>query len=108
MSEVTTDPAMTTGTVEVTMPPTGSEMPVTVTAWLKHPGDRVGEQEAICLVAWDDATATAEIASPASGVLRMVTVAAGDTVPVGATLAVVDLRVDTLASGRFGPEPPQG
>jgi pyruvate/2-oxoglutarate dehydrogenase complex dihydrolipoamide acyltransferase (E2) component len=106
MSEVTTDPAMTTGTVEVTMPPTGSEEKVTVTAWLKHPGDGVGEHEAICLVGWGDATA--EIASPASGVLRMVTVAAGDTVTVGATLAVVDLRVGTLESGRFAPDPPQG
>jgi pyruvate/2-oxoglutarate dehydrogenase complex dihydrolipoamide acyltransferase (E2) component len=106
MSEVTADPAMTTGTVEVTMPPTGAETQVTVTAWLKHPGDRVAEQEAICLVGWGEATA--EVASPASGVLRMVTVAAGDTVTVGATLAVVDLRVGTHGSGRFAPDPPQG
>lgn len=106
MSEVTTDPATTTGTVEVTMPPTGSEAQVTVTAWLKHPGDRVSEQEAICLVGWGDATA--EVASPAHGVMRMVTVAAGDAVPVGATLAVVDLRVGTLVNGRFAPQPAQG
>jgi pyruvate/2-oxoglutarate dehydrogenase complex dihydrolipoamide acyltransferase (E2) component len=103
---VATDPAMTTGTVEVTMPPTGSELPVTVSAWLKHPGDRVSEEEAICVVGWGDATA--EIASPASGVMRMVTLAAGDDVTIGATLAVVDLRVGSLASGRFVPGEDQG
>jgi len=97
---------MTTGTVEVTMPPTGSEMPVTVTAWLKHPGDRVEQQEAICVVGWGDATA--EVASPASGVLRMVTLAAGDKATVGGTLAVVDLRVAAPGVGRFTHQPPQG
>jgi 2-oxoglutarate dehydrogenase E2 component (dihydrolipoamide succinyltransferase) len=100
MSEtLTRDPAAATGTVEVTMPPTGSELEVTVRAWLKHPGDRVNESDALCLVGWGDATA--EIASPASGVLRMVTVAAGDRVTIGATLAVVDLRD---GPGRFASE----
>jgi len=101
MSEtLTQEPAAATGTVEVTMPPTGSELEVTVTAWLKHPGDRVDEGEALCLVGWGDASA--EIASSAGGVMRMVTVAAGDRVTIGATLAVVDLRV---GEGRFATGP---
>ena len=101
MSEtLTQEPAAVTGTVEVTMPATGSELDVTVTAWLKHPGDRVDEGEALCLVGWGDASA--EIASSAGGVMRMVTVAAGDRVTIGATLAVVDLR-DGL--GRFAVDP---
>ena len=103
---VATGPATTTGTVEVTMPPTGSELPVTVTAWLRNPGDGVAEQEALCVVGWGDATA--EIATPASGVMRMVTLAAGDSVTIGATLAVVDVRVDTAGSGRFATAPVQG
>jgi pyruvate/2-oxoglutarate dehydrogenase complex dihydrolipoamide acyltransferase (E2) component len=95
-----------TGTVEVTMPPTGGEIEVILTAWLKHPGDPVGEHEALCLVGWG--SETAEVGSPASGVMRMVTVAAGDRVTVGATLAVIDLRVGPAASGRFAPDPVRG
>ena len=44
---------------------------------------------------------TAEIASPASGVMRMVTLAAGDPVTIGATLAVVDLRVGSAPGRAF-------
>ena len=104
MSEtLTREPAAATGTVEVTMPPTGSQLEVTVTAWLKHPGDQVNEHDALCLVAWGDASA--EIASSASGVMRMVTVAAGDRVAVGATLAVIHMSVDP---GRFAIDPIRG
>jgi pyruvate/2-oxoglutarate dehydrogenase complex dihydrolipoamide acyltransferase (E2) component len=88
-TETIADP--TTPTVEVTMPATDSQAAVTVAAWLKHPGEPVGEQEAICVV--DVGGAKAEIGSPAAGLLRMVTVAAGQHVAVGATLAVVDVAV---------------
>jgi 2-oxoglutarate dehydrogenase E2 component (dihydrolipoamide succinyltransferase) len=87
---LTVDPVMSTGTIEVTMPPTGSDVPVTVAAWLKHPGDRVAEGEPLCVVRWGDQSA--EIDSPADGVMRMVTVAARDRVAIGAALAVIDLR----------------
>lgn len=82
---------MTSATVEVTMPATGSQGSVTLAAWLKHPGEAVGEQEAICVVEFDGNQA--EVVSPAAGVLRMVTVAARQHVAVGATLAVVDVAV---------------
>ena len=87
------------------MPATGSETPVTVTAWLKHPGEIVADQEAICVVEWGEDSA--ELASPADGVLRMVTVAAGERVIVGSTLAVVDVAV-AANPGRFTQDPPQG
>lgn len=93
------EPAQATATIEVTMPATGSETQVTVSAWLKHPGDSVVEQEPICLV--DFSGSSAEIGSPATGVLRMVTVAAGERVTVGAALAVIDQGVELQARGRF-------
>ena len=101
---ITADP--TTTTVEVTMPPTGSDAQVKVTAWLKHPGDRVAEQEALCLVGWGDQAA--EIASPATGVLRMVTLGAGDRVAIGGALAVVDVAAPVPSAGRFAPDPLRG
>ena len=96
--KVISEPMSSSGTVEVTMPAPGSEAHVTLTAWLKRPGDMVSEQEAICLVDWGEGAA--EVGSPAAGVLRMVTVAAGQSVAVGATLAVIDTAL-TPASGRF-------
>jgi pyruvate/2-oxoglutarate dehydrogenase complex dihydrolipoamide acyltransferase (E2) component len=92
-------------TIEVTMPPTGSEAPVTLIAWLKHPGETVASQEAICVVEWGESSA--EVATPADGVLRMVTVAAGERLIVGSTLAVVDVAV-TAKPGRFTLDPLQG
>ena len=80
--------ARASGTVDVTMPATDAGSHVTVTAWLKHPGDAVEEHEALCVV--DLGAGAAEVASPATGVLRMVTVAAGEQVLVGASLAVID------------------
>jgi 2-oxoglutarate dehydrogenase E2 component (dihydrolipoamide succinyltransferase) len=79
------------GTVEVTMPSTGSDAQVAVQAWLKHPGDRVAADEAICVVNWG--ADVAEVASPAAGVLRMVTASAGQRVVVGSALAVIDTGV---------------
>ena len=105
MALETTDLPRISSTVEVTMPPTGSEAPVTVTAWLKHPGETVADQEAICVVEWGEDSA--EVASPAHGVLRMVTVAAGERLIVGSTLAVVDVAL-AAKPGRFSPGPPQG
>ncbi len=88
------EPPTASGTVEVTMPSPGIDAQVKVVAWLKHPGDTVSKDEAICVVQWADGSA--EVGSPASGVLRMVTAAAGQAVTVGATLAVID-----VATGRF-------
>ena len=60
----------------------------TLTAWLKHPGDRVTAGEPIAEVETDKTTV--EIEAPADGVLADIRVAAGTRdVAVGALLAVV-------------------
>ena len=60
----------------------------TLTAWLKHPGDRVRAGEPIAEVETDKTTV--EIEAPADGVLADVRVAAGTRdIAVGAVLAVV-------------------
>jgi pyruvate dehydrogenase E2 component (dihydrolipoamide acetyltransferase) len=78
-------------TVDVTMPETGSEAGTRLVAWLVEPGQRVELDEPICLVSWDGMTA--EVGSPATGVLRMRSVAAGVTVPTGTSLARIDTRL---------------
>ena len=81
-------------TVDVTMPETGSEAGTTVVAWLVEPGQQVELDEPICLVSWDGTTA--EVGSPATGVLRMLSVGAGVTVPTGTSLALIDTRLTPL------------
>jgi len=78
-------------TVDVTMPETGSDAGTTVIGWMKEPGQAVEADEPICLVSWDGTTA--EIGSPATGVLRMLAVAAGMTVAAGTSLALIDTRL---------------
>jgi pyruvate dehydrogenase E2 component (dihydrolipoamide acetyltransferase) len=73
------------------MPETGSGHGAAVVAWLKHPGERVEAEEPICLVAWDEFSA--EVTSPAAGVLRMLAVAPGEGAATGASLAVIDVGV---------------
>jgi pyruvate dehydrogenase E2 component (dihydrolipoamide acetyltransferase) len=78
-------------TVEVTMPETGSESGTTLVGWLVEPGQPVDIDEPICLVSWNGTTA--EVGSPATGVLRMLSVGAGVTVPTGTSLALIDTRL---------------
>jgi pyruvate dehydrogenase E2 component (dihydrolipoamide acetyltransferase) len=78
-------------TVDVTMPETGSETGTTLVAWLVEPGQRVELDEPICLVSWSGTTA--EVGSPATGVLRMLSVGPGVTVPTGTSLALIDTRL---------------
>ena len=101
---VISEPISSSGTVEVTMPAPEGATHVEVTAWLKRPGDVVADQEAICLVDWGEGAA--EVGSPAGGVLRMVTAAAGQSVVVGATLAVIDVAL-APTPGRFSTDLPE-
>jgi pyruvate/2-oxoglutarate dehydrogenase complex dihydrolipoamide acyltransferase (E2) component len=78
-------------TVEVTMPDTGSPDGARVIAWRRRPGEPVEADEPLCVVAWDGNTA--EIDSPAAGVLRMLAVGAGHRAATGATLALIDTAV---------------
>jgi pyruvate dehydrogenase E2 component (dihydrolipoamide acetyltransferase) len=58
-----------------------------VVRWLKAPGDSVRKGEPIVEIETDKVTV--EIESPSSGVLRDVTAAEGDVVPVGQTIALI-------------------
>jgi pyruvate/2-oxoglutarate dehydrogenase complex dihydrolipoamide acyltransferase (E2) component len=78
-------------TVEVTMPESGSPAGALVIAWRRRPGEPVEADEPLCVVAWDGNTA--EIDSPASGVLRMLAVGAGNRAATGETLALIDTAV---------------
>ena len=96
MSYSSTD-EQTPGTVEVTMPETGSPDGASVLAWLKQPGDQVEAEEPICLVTWDDVTA--EVASPATGVMRMLALAPGNRALSGGSLAIIDVGVGPAVTG---------
>ncbi len=103
MSSSATDPETPhedVPTIDVTMPETGADGGATVVAWLKEPGQPVELDEPICLVSWNGTTA--EIGSPANGVLRMLAVGGGMTVPTGTSLALIDIR---LARKREAQEP---
>ena len=85
-----TDPDRVTR-VEVTMPVTGSEAGAQVLDWRRAPGEAVSVDEPLCVVSVNGVTA--EIDSPASGVLRTVVVAPGQRATAGATLALIDVGV---------------
>jgi pyruvate/2-oxoglutarate dehydrogenase complex dihydrolipoamide acyltransferase (E2) component len=97
------------GTVEVTMPETGSPEGAAVVAWLKQPGEQVEAEEPICLVAWDEVTA--QVTSPAAGVMRMLALAPGHRAHTGGSLAIIDLgvggrRADPAPGGKPASEEP--
>jgi 2-oxoglutarate dehydrogenase E2 component (dihydrolipoamide succinyltransferase) len=76
-------------TVTVSMPQLGESVTEgTVTRWLKKEGERVEADEPLLEVSTDKVDT--EIPSPASGILRGITVAEDETVAVGAQLAVID------------------
>src|SRR6266581_496990 len=76
-------------TVSVSMPQLGESVTEgTVTRWLKKEGERVQVDEPLLEVSTDKVDT--EIPSPASGVLRGISVDEDETVAVGAQLAVID------------------
>jgi len=60
----------------------------TVVSWKKAAGETVKKGEVLLEVETDKAVA--EIESPVSGVLREILVPAGQTVPVGTPLALIE------------------
>jgi len=60
----------------------------TITKWLKQPGDKVTRDEPLFEISTDKVDA--EIPAPASGVLKEVKAAEGQTVQVNAVVAVID------------------
>jgi pyruvate dehydrogenase E2 component (dihydrolipoamide acetyltransferase) len=75
--------------LEVVMPRMGETVEEgTVNAWFKAAGDRVAEGEPLLEIATDKVET--EIPAPASGVLREIRVAEGQTVPVATVIAIID------------------
>ena len=92
MSSSPTDAgSSSTQLVEVTMPQMGvSVAEGTIIEWHKRPGDWVESDETICEISTDKIDT--EIPSPASGRLVRILVDAGKTVPVGTSLAELDVE----------------
>jgi 2-oxoglutarate dehydrogenase E2 component (dihydrolipoamide succinyltransferase) len=75
--------------VEVTMPQMGeSVVEGTVTKWLVKEGDAVSEDQPLCEISTDKVDT--EIPSPGSGIIARLLAAEGQTLPVGAALAVIE------------------
>jgi pyruvate dehydrogenase E2 component (dihydrolipoamide acetyltransferase) len=76
----------------------------TITSWLKSVGDTVEFDDPLVEVSTDKVDS--EIPSPLSGVLAEITVAAGQTVPVGTVLArVTSVGAETSSASRPKDEP---
>ena len=67
-----------------------------IVRWYKREGDAVEEGEPLYDV--DTDKATVEVSAPAAGILRRILVPAGDTVPIGALLAVIAGPDDDLSA----------
>jgi 2-oxoglutarate dehydrogenase E2 component (dihydrolipoamide succinyltransferase) len=75
--------------IEVTMPQMGeSVVEGTVTKWLVKQGDRVEEDQPLCEISTDKVDT--EIPSPGAGVIAKLIASEGETLPVGAPLAVIE------------------
>src|SRR5204863_686596 len=72
----------------ISMPQLGESVAEgTIGKWLKQPGDQVARDEPLVEVMTDKVNA--EVPSTHAGVLEQILVAEGDTVPVGAEIAVI-------------------
>ena len=75
----------------------------TIIRWIKQVGDQVDRDEALFEISTDKVDS--EVPSPASGILTQVVVPEGETVEVGALLAVISDSADAPAPTP-APEPP--
>src|SRR5215211_28820 len=81
---------------DITMPQLGETVTEgTITRWAKKVGDAVKEDEILFEVSTDKVDS--EVPSPMSGVITSIVVAEGETVPVGAVLAVIGDSADGAA-----------
>lgn len=74
--------------ITVTMPQLGETVTEgTVLSWAKGPGDEIAEDEVLLEISTDKVDT--EVPSPATGVIQEILVAEGETVEVGAPLAII-------------------
>src|SRR5262245_57940362 len=75
--------------ISVTMPQMGeSVVEGTLERWLVREGERVEKDQVLCEITTDKVDA--EVIAPETGVLAKIVVAPGQTVPVGAELALLE------------------
>src|ERR1700682_6050925 len=87
--------------IEVTMPQMGeSVVEGTVTKWLVQQGDRVEEDQPLCEISTDKVDTG--IPAPGAGVIAKLIAAEGETLPVGAPLAVIEPAAAAAAAARAG------
>src|SRR4051812_50211449 len=97
---------------DITMPQLGETVTEgTITRWAKQVGDQVAEDEILFEVSTDKVDS--EVPSPAAGYLAEILVPEGETVDVGARLAVISAEPPSGdgGGGRGGaqaPAPPPG
>lgn len=85
--------------VEITIPSGGESITeVQIGSWLKKEGDFVQRDEVVVEIETDKASM--ELPAPASGVLTGVKHKAGDIVPVGAVIAVIDETAKGTAAAK--------
>jgi pyruvate dehydrogenase E2 component (dihydrolipoamide acetyltransferase) len=76
----------------------------TILRWLKDEGEQVKKGEPIAEIETDKATV--EIEAPASGVLATISAAAGETIPVGQVIAVIEMPEDLAPQRATTPASP--
>ena len=93
---------------EVVMPQMGADMTEgTIVKWLKHDGDAVTRGEIIAEIETDKANV--EIEAFEGGTFRTTLAAEGDTIPVGAIIAIIADPADDISKYKNGaatPRPP--
>ncbi|MEZ0611537.1 2-oxoglutarate dehydrogenase complex dihydrolipoyllysine-residue succinyltransferase [Fibrella sp. WM1] len=91
-------------TIEVKIPAVGESITeVTIAAWSKKDGDSVSMDETLCELESDKATF--ELPAEAAGTLRIVA-EAGQTLPIGATIARIEASASTGAAQPSGTSAP--
>ena len=84
--------------IEVTMPQMGeSVVEGTVTKWLVKEGESVKEDQPLCEISTDKVDT--EIPSPGAGVIAKLVASEGQTLPVGALLAVIEAPGSSARAG---------
>jgi 2-oxoglutarate dehydrogenase E2 component (dihydrolipoamide succinyltransferase) len=97
--------ASTGDATEIVMPQMGESITEgTVSKWLKAVGDRIEKDEALLEISTDKVDA--EVPSPASGTLLSINVKEGETVEVGAVLALVGAEGAVSQPAADTPKPP--
>ena len=95
---VSPDSATTNEDIEIKVPPLGESISeATIARWMKEQGEAVAADEAIVELETDKVTL--EVPSPAAGVLTSIKAKVGETVELGAVLAI-------LAKGAVSSAPP--